>query len=102
MYKNIEMKGESPVRAVVEGTPYNAHLVARNGLGWGVEHAAEQYHITVEEVLSAIKFYLDNREEIDRLYNAVFENAPSKEEQLERMKRKRDAYLKQKQLEERS
>ncbi len=95
MYKHIEMRGDNLLRAVVEGTEANAHLVARNGLGWGVQHAAEQYHIPVEKVLSAIKFYLDDQEEIDRLYKKAFENAPSKEEQIERIKRKSEAYRRQ-------
>lgn len=67
MNEYTDLTGEDLLDAVIKGKPYNAHLVAGNGLAWGVEHAAEQYHTTVEVVLDAIKFYLDNREEIDRL-----------------------------------
>lgn len=90
MYKGIELRGDNPLKAVVEGTPYNVHLVAGNAFAWGVAHAAEQYHITEKEVFTAIRFYLAHQEDIEARYDKASENAPSKEEQLER---KRDAYL---------
>lgn len=90
--KYIEMRGDDPLDAVVEGTEANAHLVAGNGLAWGVDHAAEQYHISTEMVLAAIKFYLDNREEIEAIYKKDKANSPSQAEELARIKRKSAAY----------
>lgn len=91
--ENIQLRGENLLQAVVEGTEANAHLVASNALAWGVDHATEQYNISADKVLSAIKFYLNNQEEIDRLSDAIFENMPSQEEQLARIRQKKEAYL---------
>ncbi|MGB7342424.1 MAG: hypothetical protein WBC91_26235 [Phototrophicaceae bacterium] len=91
--ENIQLRGENLLRAVVDGTEANAHLVAGNALTWGVDHASEQYNISIDKVLSAIKFYLNNQDEIDRLNDATFENAASQAEQLARIKQKKEAYL---------
>ena len=93
MNTHIELRDDNPVRAVIAGTEANAHLVASNALTWGVDHASEQYNISSEKVLSAVKFYLNNQEEIDRLYNATFDDAPTQEEQLARIRQKKEAYL---------
>lgn len=66
-YKYIELRDNDLLKAVVDGTESNAHLVATATLAQGVEATVEQYQLPTEKVLSAIKFYLDNQEEIERL-----------------------------------
>lgn len=91
--ENIQLRGDNLLRAVVQGTEANAHLVATNALAWGVDHASEQYNLSTEKVLAAIRFYLNNQAEIDRLSDATFENMPTQEEQLARIRQKKEAYL---------
>lgn len=90
-YKDIELRDDNLLRAVVEGTNANAHLVAYNGLMQGIHETAEQYHIHYEKVISALKFYLDNREEIDQLNDAAFGQAGARDgyEFLEELKRRK-------------
>ena len=90
-YKGIELRGENLVKAVLEGTNANAHLVARNGLLYGIHETAEQYHIDSEKVLLAIKFYLNNRDEIDEIYHGGFEQSTAwkNDEFIEELKRRK-------------
>ena|SRR5688572_24182057 len=102
-FKDIEKRGDNLMHYVVEGTNANAHLVAYNGLMQGIHETAEQYHIHYEKVISALKFYLDNREEIDRLREEARNDPRQKlrgEAQLEDLKRRAEAYRASKQLSE--
>lgn len=97
MSKHIELRGTNLLRAVVEGTEANAHLVATNGLAWGVYHAVEQYQISREKVLAAIRFYLNNQDEIDQLSREAFDDSRilRGEARQQEMKRRKEEYLQQ-------
>lgn len=76
----IDMRGENPLRAVIAGRESNAYVVGLNALAHGVNHTMEHYKLDYDTVLDAVKFYLDNREAIDRLLDEVSEHAMSIDE----------------------
>lgn len=65
----IELRGDNLLEAVIVGTEANAHLVATAVLAQGLQATIEQYHISAEKVLAALKFYLDNRAVIEQSYD---------------------------------
>lgn len=75
--KHIELRGDNLLKAVIEGTEANAHLIATNAFAWGVEHAMEQYNLSEDKVFAAMHYYLNNRVAIETQYDAI--NATSSE-----------------------
>jgi uncharacterized protein (DUF433 family) len=63
---HIELRGNSPLEAVIAGKHYKAYLVAGFAFGFSAEEAAEHYRITMGDVYAAMSFYHDNKEAIQR------------------------------------
>ena len=65
--QHIELRGDSPLAAVIAGTPHNAHLVATFAIGYGgVDAAMEQYEISRADVHAALTFYYDHQATIEQ------------------------------------
>lgn len=62
----IELRGENLLSAVIKGSEANAHLVANLALLDGIEASMNQYGFTREQVLGALRFYLDNEQAIEQ------------------------------------
>jgi purine-nucleoside phosphorylase len=55
----------NPLDALVEGSRHKAYLVANLAFNDSPEASAEQYHLTIAQVYSAMAFYRDNEEAIN-------------------------------------
>lgn len=57
---------DDPLEAVIEGSHYKAYLVANLAFNAGAEASATQYNLTLGQVYSAMAFYHDNNEAIQK------------------------------------
>jgi hypothetical protein len=55
---------DDPLDSIIEGTNFNAYLVANLAFNDGVEASANHYRLTLGQVYSAMAFYRDNEEAI--------------------------------------
>ena len=67
----IELRGDSPLAAVMIGTNKKAYLVASLALNDSVEAAAEADELTLAEVYAALTFYHENEAAIRLALEAV-------------------------------
>jgi hypothetical protein len=57
---------DDPLDALVEGTDYKAYLVANLAFNDGAEASAKHYGLPVAHVYSAMAFYRDNEDAINK------------------------------------
>ena len=62
----IELRGDNPLKAVVNGTEANAHLVATAALLNSIDAAVEQYNLSEAQVYGALAFYHENKNMIEQ------------------------------------
>jgi uncharacterized protein (DUF433 family) len=70
---HIELRGDSPLEAVIAGKHYKAYLVANLAFNDGAEASAEHYGLSLADVYAAMSFYYDNKEAIQREKEALRE-----------------------------
>jgi uncharacterized protein (DUF433 family) len=57
---------DDPLDSIIEGTNFNAYLVANLAFNDGAEASANHYKLTLGQVYSAMAFYRDNEVAIDK------------------------------------
>ena len=70
----VELRGENPLRAVVNRTEFNAHLVASAALANGIDETVEQYGLSEAQVYGALAFYHENKTLIEQYRRESDEN----------------------------
>jgi hypothetical protein len=70
----IELRGENPLRAVINGTEFNAHLVASAALTNGIDETVEQYGLSEAQVYGVLAFYHENKTLIEQYRRESDEN----------------------------
>jgi len=64
--EHVELRGDNPLDAVIEGTNVAAYLVALRAIQDSAQIAAEHYQFSLATVHAAIAFYYDNEQAIQQ------------------------------------
>jgi len=87
-------KGQSPVDVRLTERPFKAYLVANLAFIESPKHAADQYELSLGAVYSAMAFYEDNRESIEKAISEArsidFGDAEVSQDGIEDVRRRLD------------
>jgi uncharacterized protein (DUF433 family) len=71
--QHIELRGDNPLDAVIDGTNLKAYLVANLAINDGAEASAEHYGLDLATIYAALTFHLDNKDAIAKALEEVRE-----------------------------